>query len=88
MNTIPIISSSHLNWIGFSGFAEADAFKSVADLFAGQEFAVRSEKTGKVVSFHHSHTNCATANDFDIESFVYEGHTEDGNLLTVIIYNR
>jgi hypothetical protein len=83
-----VFSSSSFNWIGFTGFSSVNRLgvRPVgADDAVVTELLVKSEKTGAVVSFRFSHRVWSYTGA--VASYVYDGWTDDGKQLSVIVFN-
>jgi hypothetical protein len=88
MKTIPIIPSCYFNWMGFSGFTELTEIRpQFDDGRMPTEFCVESDKTGTVVAFKFMHSVYSDVAKQEVESYIFEGYTKNGTMLTLIVHN-
>lgn len=82
-----IVPSASFSWIGATGFAEVAELERVAGPFhiIPVRVSVRSGRTGSVVEFNR----CSTTLNADkcAVSWTYEGLDDNGNLITLIVFN-
>lgn len=76
------LSGKQFSWIGDVGVSEASTLGFPAGSRPPDSIAVRSHRTGKVVTFNHTRT--AEVNDGGTV-YVYEGHSTGGNI-TLHVY--
>ena len=76
------LSGKQFSWIGNVGVSEASTLGFLVGSHPPDSIAVRSHRTGKVVTFSHART--ADVNDRGTV-YVYEGRSTSGNI-TLHVY--
>ena len=85
MTTLPVLSSSVFNWIGFTGFSSVNqlGIQPSGNQSVFTELCVKSARTGDVVAFKF--INRVWSSTGETVSYVYEGWTSNQNQITLII---
>lgn len=85
-----LVPSSYFTWMGQTGFAEVSKLEQAGYFQYATPppiyFSIRSGRTGSKVEFNQS--SLKLDREGCVASWTYEGLDDNGNLITLIIFNE